>query len=115
MSRSSSDPGNVTTPTRSCGLAIERDLVRLDERVREQLLAHPLDLGAHGGGIARLDLEVDDAADARVPHREAEVPERRLDRLSLRVEDALLRPDQNRCLHRSTASGSSRYSSNSTS
>ena len=40
---------------------LQLDLVALDQRVGEELLAHALDLGARLGGVVRLELEVDDA------------------------------------------------------
>ena len=52
-----------------------------------------------------VDVEVE-AAD-----REAELAQRRLDGLSLWVEDPVLRSNQNGGLHRKTAPGSARYSS----
>ena len=70
------------------------DVVALDQRVGEELLAHPLDLGSGRVRIGSVELEVDDAADARFADGEAELAERRLHRLTLRVEDACLRPDE---------------------
>src|SRR4051794_18893068 len=72
-SRSSCDPGYVITPIRGCGLAMNLDLVRLHQWVREQLLAHLLDLRARLGRVGRVDLEVDDLADPRGADREAEM------------------------------------------
>ena len=60
----------------------------------------------------RLDVDVDDAADARVRDREAELAQRLLDGLPLRIEDAFLRSHENGRPHRSTTSGSATYSSN---
>src|SRR5579872_2467446 len=100
------------TPMRGWGLATQLDLVRLDQRVGEQLLAHLLHLCASGCLVVGVHLEVDDLADARVRDGEAEMPERALDRLALRVEDPRLRPDQDRGLHPSTTDGRSRYASN---
>ena len=57
-----------------------------------------------GGG--RLDVEVDHASDASLADREAELAQRALDRLSLRVEDPCLRPDEDGGPHRRTTSGS---------
>src|ERR1700675_3854476 len=85
---------------------------RLDQRVREQLLAHPLDLGPRLGRVARVDLEIDDLPDASLRDGETEVPERALDRFALRIEDAVLRPDEHGCLHPSTTDGFSRYAGN---
>ena len=48
------------------------DLEALDQRVREQLLAHPLELRPCGRGVGRFELEVDDATNARLVHREPE-------------------------------------------
>src|SRR5439155_13339490 len=90
----------------------ELDLVALDQRVREQLGAHPLDLGAGLLGIGDLDLEIDEAADPRTVDGEAEVAERGLDGLALRVEDARLGPHEHGRLHRSTTSGWAAYASN---
>src|SRR5437763_774258 len=99
---------------RGCGLAtrVHLDLERLHQRVREQLLAHLLDLRARRRFVGRVDVEVDHLADARPRDGEAEVPERALDRLPLRVEDALLRADEDGRLHASTAFGPSTYLSN---
>ena len=85
---------------------MELDLVALDQRVREQLLAHPLDLRARLGRVVGVDLELDEPADAGLADGEAEVPQAALDRLTLRVEDARLRPDEHGRLHPSTTSGS---------
>src|SRR5262249_24038179 len=84
------------------------DLVRLDQRVRQQLLAHPLQLGPSLLAVAVLELEVDDPADARVADREAELLERAEHRFSLRVEDARLWADEDGCSHARTTEGSSR-------
>ena len=62
-----------------------------------------------------IDLEVDapdEAADACVGDVEAEVAERALDRLPLRVEDPRLRPHEHGCSHPSTTFGSATYTSN---
>jgi hypothetical protein len=65
------------------------DLEVLDQRVREQLLAEL------GEALGALGLELDHAADPHVLDAlEAERRQRPLDRLALRVEDALLGPDQ---------------------
>src|SRR3954453_6201654 len=111
-SRSSCDPGYVTTPIRGCGLAMDLDLVRLHQRVHEQLLAHFLDLRLRRRRVGGVDLEVDHLADARVRDAEAEMAQRVLDRRALRVEDALLRPHEDPCLHPSTTFGFSRYVGN---
>src|SRR3954466_16185924 len=99
-------------------------VVRLHQRVCEQLLAHLLDLLAGLGRIRGLHLEVDDLADPRAADGEAgglerrsaggeaEVLERRLDGLALRIEDALLRADEDGRPHPSTTEGVSRYCSN---
>ena len=44
----------------------ELDLVALDERVGEELLAHPLELGAYRGRVVARELEIDDPAHARL-------------------------------------------------
>src|SRR4051794_1687942 len=67
----------------------QSDFVVLDKRVGEQLLAHLADLGRV------LHLELHEPPDAYVRGAaEAECRECALDRLALRVEDALLRPNQ---------------------
>src|SRR4051812_20296319 len=115
-SRSSFEPGKTTTAMRGPELLLtgrrQLDLVRLDQRVREELVAHPFDLDPRLPLVGRLHLEIDDPPDPRSAHSEPELPERRLHRLALRIEDARLRPDEDRGPHRSTASGSARYSSN---
>ena len=58
-------------------------------------------------GAVRLELEVDHPPDARASDVEAELPQGVPDRLALRVEDAVLRPDEHGRLHRTT-SGSAR-------
>src|SRR4051794_16806536 len=108
-SRSSCDPGYVTTPIRGCGLAMDLHLVRLHQRVCEKLLAHLLDLRTRIVGARRIDLDVHNLADAGARHREAEVLERRVHRLALRVEDPLLGADEDGRPHPSTTRGSSRY------
>jgi len=57
-------------------------------------------------------LEVDDASDACARDAETELPKRALDGLALRVEDALLGPDEDSRLHVSTTSGSASYARN---
>ena len=65
------------------------DLEVLDQRVGEQLLAEL------GEPLGVLGLELDHAPDPHVLDAlEAERRQRPLDRLALRVEDALLGPDQ---------------------
>src|SRR5260221_5835144 len=93
-SPSSCDPGYAITPTRGCGLAMDLDLVRLHQRIREQLLAHLLDLRTRFGWIGRIDLEIDHLADSRGADREAEMLEGRFDGIALRIENALLRADE---------------------
>src|SRR5947209_4999064 len=90
-------------------LAMQFDLVRLDERVREQLLAHALNLSAGARLVVGGHLEVDDLADPCAGDGEAEMLESALDRFALRVEDARLRPHEDSGLHPSTTDGSSRY------
>ena len=70
------------------------DRVRLDERVRQQLAGQPLDDGAGGGLVGRIDGQLDappdaDGADAA----DAEVVEAALDGPALRIEDARLGRD----------------------
>src|SRR5207247_9250371 len=79
-----------------------RDLVGLDQRVGEELLAHALELGAGALGIPVLELEVDDAADARLADRKAKLSQRALHRFTLGVEHARLRPDKHGRSHAST-------------
>ena len=85
---------------------MELDLVALDQGVREELLAHPLDLAAGLAGVLRRHVEFDDAPDMGVADIEAEVAQRTLDRLPLRVENACLRSDQDGRPHPSTIPGS---------
>ena len=66
---------------------------------------------ARAVGVVRFDLEVDDAPDAGGVDVEPELPQRVPNRIALRVEDALLGPDENRRLH-STTSGRATYSAN---
>ena len=85
-STSSQEPGNWMTPNFTSGA---EDLVVLDERVRQQLLAHRRQLR----GV--LHVELDQPADVHVAHAlEAERRQRALDGLALRVEDPGLGPDQ---------------------
>src|SRR6476646_8284795 len=95
-SKSSHEPGNWRTPnfTSCSGAAQQLDLVVLDEGVREQLLAHRLELR----GV--LDVELDESPDVDVGGAvEAEGRQRPLDGDALRVEDARLGADQNACPH----------------
>src|SRR6476661_8011915 len=99
------------------GLLGNLDLVRLDERIREQLLTHLLDGRLRIRRVGRVDVEVDDLADACVVYRETEMAERRPDRLALRIEDPRLRPHENRGSHPSpgpstTVDGSPTYEAN---
>src|SRR4029453_5178893 len=87
--------------------SLELDLVTLDQRVGEELLAHPLDLGARRDCVVGLDLQVDYASDAGLGDGEAELPQRALDGLALRIENPGLGANEDRRFHRSTASGSS--------
>ena len=61
-----------------------------------------LGLRAGFGGVVGVELDVDEPADARVGDREAELAQRLLYRLPLRIEDALLGTDQHGRLHRTT-------------
>src|SRR5581483_10788030 len=90
----------------------ELDVVALDEWVREQLLAHALDLTPRLGLVDGVEFELDQLADARVSHGEAEVPQAALDRLALRIEDARLRTHEDGRPHPSTISGCATYCSN---
>ena len=76
-------------------VAVEQlDLIVLDERVGEQLLAHGLELR----GV--LDIELHEASDVDVAHAgEAECRQRALDGHALRIEDPRLGADQNTCSH----------------
>src|SRR5436190_10529767 len=95
---------------RSC-LLDELDLVGLDERVREQPLAHALELRLHVLAISVAELEVDHPSDPRIVDRKTELAERAENGLPLGIEDPRLWPDEYGRLHRSTVSGSARYSS----
>ena len=57
---------------RSCGLRHRSDLEALDQGIGQELGAHPLDLRACGRHIAVLDLQLDEATDARTCHCESE-------------------------------------------
>src|SRR5919201_4445815 len=108
-----STPGTGPPPSRAVrSQALQGDLVRLDQRVGDQLLAHALDLGTGGGRVAVLELELDKPPYARAGDRKAELAQRAPDRLALGIEDPRLRPNEHRRLHRSTTSGSARQSSN---
>ena len=77
------------------------DLVVLDQRIGEQLLAHRRDLGRV------LDVELDQPPDVDVRDAlEAQRGQRALDGLALRVEDPGLGPDQ----HADAAHGATRSS-----
>src|SRR5262249_44814949 len=90
---------------------LQLDLEALNQRVREQALTHPLDLGDRLAAIVCRDVDVDEPTDAGLVDVEAEVAQRALDRLPLRVEDAVPRAHENRCSHPSTVLGRTRYSS----
>src|SRR5207244_1084701 len=83
------------------------DLVGLDQGIREQLFAHALEIRAHLLPVVVAKLEIDDAADTCGLNGEAELLQRSLDGLSLRVEDPRLGADEHGCPHPSTDSGSS--------
>ena len=59
-------------PSGSCGR--ELDLVALDERVGEELLAHPLELLTSRGRIVAVDLDVDEPTDPCLGDGEPEPP-----------------------------------------
>src|SRR4029077_5815758 len=86
----------------------ELDLVALDQGVREQLLAHPLDLSACLALVLGGEVELDERSDVRSVDAEAEVLQPSLDGLTLRVEDPALRTDEDRCFHPRTTPGSAR-------
>src|SRR5262245_8339085 len=104
-SRSSSEPGKVTTPTRGGRSVIEprssarllgaQDLEVLDHRVREEALRHLLDLRLGGRLALGLDRELDVAPDPNAahvgpPHRR----QRTLDGLPLWVQETGLELDE---------------------
>ena len=62
-----------------------------------------------GSGV---ELDVDHAPDAHASDLEAELPQRALNGLALRVEDPILRSHEDRCPHPRITSGSARYESN---
>src|SRR5690606_24080448 len=96
-SRSSQEPGNWITPKRaatSLGLLELDDLVVLDERIGEQLLAELVE------PRRILGLELHQAPHPHVAHpAEPKRRERPFDRLALRIEDAFLRTNQNARFH----------------
>ena len=67
-SRSSFDPGKTTTgiAREALGHCAELDLVALDQRVRQELLAHSLELRLRLVAIVGRELDVDEPADPRV-------------------------------------------------
>ena len=65
-------------------------------------------VGAEPVRVWHAELELDELADACLGDVEAELAQRALDSLALRIEDARLRPDQHGCSHLSTTSGSAR-------
>src|SRR6266542_4003771 len=104
-SRSSSDPGNVTTPIlgrrsslmwRSTAYLLgPQDLELLDHRVRQEPGGHLLDLRLRGLLALGLDRELDVPADAHAAHvGPPHGRQRSLDRLALGVEQARLELDQ---------------------
>src|SRR3954447_8497940 len=96
-STSSQEPGNCSTPN----LADNLDLVVLDERIGQELLAQRLELPLLG------DVQLDEAPDVYVLDAlEAERRERPLDRDALRVEDARLGADQHARSHPAPVSAS---------
>src|SRR5215210_453686 len=109
-SRSSFDPGKTRTPTRGLSISaiamIQLDLVAFDQRIREQALAHALDLRAGGRRRGCVHLDVDQAADSSLADGEAEVAERALYCLTLRIADPRLRSHEHGRLHVSTTFGS---------
>ena len=100
----------MTTAIRGPALAhasSELDRERLDQRVREQLVRHPVERGAGLARVVGVDLDVDEPPDAGAGDGEPERAKRLLHRLALRVEDAFLGTDQHGRLH-STTFGSER-------
>jgi hypothetical protein len=87
---------------------LQFDLIALDQRVREQLLAHPLELGKRLRLVIGGDVDVDQAPDAGVADLEAEMAKRALDGLPLWVEDPRLRPNEDGRPPRCTTLGSAR-------
>src|SRR5207249_11450779 len=64
---------------RAVAVAVEGDRVALDQRIREQPLAHPVELLARFATVVGRELDVDEAADACFTDVEAEVAKRALD------------------------------------
>ena len=106
------EPGKTTTPIRTLTRRVPRrsrgrrrrraderrrrperlDLVRLDQRVREQLARQPLDDRPGRGLVGRRDRQLDPPADPDVADPvDPEVAEAALDGPALRVEDPGLR------------------------
>jgi len=81
------------------------NLETLDEGIREEIRAHALDRGPRviGVGVIGVELEIDDPTDASGRDLKAELAKRALDGVALRVEDALLRPNEHRRSHRTTS------------
>src|SRR5207302_9101995 len=74
--------------------------VLLDDRIREELLAHVLHALLRLGGVLRVEIQLDHLAPAHVPHLvETERAERPPDGEPLRGEDRLLQTDHDARLH----------------
>src|SRR6185437_126189 len=77
------------------------NLVFLDDRVGEKLLAHILQARAGLGFVALRKLDVDDLALAHVADRaEAQTVKRVADGFSLRIENAVFQRNKDACFHR---------------
>src|SRR5215218_9897990 len=88
MSRSRLRPGRRTTADFT---SPHLDRVVLDHRVRQQLVAHRLEVGFRLGTVGAVELDVENLALAdRTDACEVEGGKRALDGLSLRIEHAVL-------------------------
>src|SRR5262249_32193454 len=95
MSRSSLEPGKVTTPQRTSGCSLDDlDAEILDHAVGQELLAHAGDALRGLGAVEVAQAELDVLPDPHLAHlREAESVQRLLHRLALGIEDAASRGD----------------------
>src|SRR5258706_3950425 len=79
---------------------LQLDLVFLDHRVGEKLLAHLLERGTRPGFIGLGNFEVDDLALAHFSHcGKSKTVQRMPDGFSLGIENAALQRDEYACLH----------------
>ena len=88
--------------TRPRPLALDDDLVALDEAVREHAVGGLAADALRLRGVVDVELDVEHATRPHRARRVAERRERLANGLALRIEDALLGPDEHRHLHART-------------